>query len=67
MNSQSVGLRVAAAVFGLVCLAQLLRLLTGADVLVAGHLIPLWPSAIAFVVAGGLSLWMLKLSSSSAH
>ena len=67
MNSQSVGLRVASAVFGLVCLAQLLRLLTGADVLVAGHPIPLWPSATAFVVAGGLSLWMLKLSSSDAH
>lgn len=67
MNSRTAGLRVAAVVFGLVCLAQLLRLLTGVDVLVAGHPIPLWPNAIAFVVAGGLSLWMLKLSGGGAH
>lgn len=62
MNSQTVGLRVAAVIFGLVCLVQLLRLLTRVEVLVAGHTVPLWPNAVALVVAGGLSFWMWKLS-----
>jgi hypothetical protein len=62
MNSQVVGLRVAAVVFGLVSLAQLGRLVTRIEVLVAGYVFPLWPSAVAFVVAGVLSLWMWKLS-----
>jgi hypothetical protein len=66
MNSQVVGLRVASVVFGLVSLAQLGRLVTRVDVQVAGNVFPLWPSAVAFVVAGGLCLWMWKLSR-SAH
>jgi hypothetical protein len=41
---------------------QLLRLATGVEVLVDGHSIPLWPNAIAFVVAAVLSFWMFKLS-----
>jgi hypothetical protein len=62
VHSQTFGLRVAAVVFGLVCLLQLIRLLTGFDVQVAGHVVPLWPNAIAFLVAGGLSFWMWTLS-----
>jgi hypothetical protein len=64
MNSQSVGLRVASVVFGLVCLAQLARLVTQVEVMVAGRVFPLWPNAVAAVVAGGLCLWMWRLSSS---
>jgi hypothetical protein len=63
MNSQMVGLRVAGTIFGLVCLAQLLRLVTRAEVFVAGYQVPLWPSAVGVVIAGGLSLWTWKLSS----
>ena len=62
VNSQTVGLRVAGLVFALVCLLQLFRLLTGFEVFVAGHEVPLWPNAIAFVIAGGLSYWMWLLS-----
>ena len=61
-DSQSVGLRVASAVFALVCLLQLVRLLTGFEVQVAGHEVPLWPNAIAFLIAGGLSVWLWALS-----
>jgi hypothetical protein len=43
-------------------LAQLARLLIRPEVLVAGHLMPLWPSMVAFLIIGGLSLWMWKLS-----
>jgi hypothetical protein len=62
MNSQILGLRVAGAIFGLVCLAHLLRLVTRAEVLVVGHQVPLWPSGLAVAIAGGLSLWLWKLS-----
>ena len=62
VNSQAGGLRVAAVVFALVCLMQLVRLLTGFEVNVAGHEVPLWPNAIAFLIAGGLSVWLWALS-----
>jgi len=66
MNSQIIGLRVAGAVFGLMSLAQLARLVIRPEVLVAGHLLPLWPSALAVVILGGLSLWMRKLARTPA-
>jgi hypothetical protein len=66
MNSRTIGLQVAAVIFGLVSLLQLLRLLTGVEVLVASHAIPLWPNAVAFVVAAALSVWMFRLSRSGA-
>lgn len=62
MHTQVVGLRVAAILFGLMSVAQVLRLLLRADVLVNGHPLPLWPSALAAVILGGLSVWLLKLS-----
>jgi len=62
MNSRTVGLRVAGVIFALVCLVQLLRLVTRVDVLVAGYVVPLWPNAIAAIVAGGLSFWMWRLA-----
>jgi hypothetical protein len=61
MNSQIIGLRVASLVFGLISAAQLARLIIRPQVLVEGYLIPLWPSALAFVISGGLSLWLWKL------
>ncbi len=62
MNSQIIGLRVASIVFGVMSIAQLARLLIRPEVLVAGHLLPLWPSALAFVILGGLSFWLWKLA-----
>ena len=62
MNSQILGLKVAGFVFGLLCLAQLLRLLLRPEVLVAGNQVPLWPSGLAVAILGALSLWMWKLA-----
>jgi hypothetical protein len=62
MNRQTVGLRVAGVIFGLIAVAQLLRLVTEVEVLVAGYMMPLWPNAVAFVIFSGLSLWMWRLS-----
>ncbi|EDY22282.1 hypothetical protein CfE428DRAFT_0407 [Chthoniobacter flavus Ellin428] len=62
MNSQTMGLRVAGFVFGVMSLAQLARLLIRPEVVVAAHLIPLWPSVLAFLLLIGLSLWLLNLA-----
>jgi len=61
MNSQILGLRVASAVFGLMSIAQLVRLVIRPEVIVAGYRMPLWPSALAFLLLAGLSIWMCKL------
>jgi len=65
MKSQILGLRVAGGVFGLAALVQLMRLLMQPEVLVAGHLMPLWPSAAALVILGALCAWMLFLGGGS--
>ena len=62
MNSQIVGLRIAGTIFGLMCLGQLLRLVTRAEIVVQGHPVPLWASAIGVLIAGALSIWLWKLS-----
>ncbi|KAB2856748.1 MAG: hypothetical protein F9K41_05685 [Sphingopyxis terrae] len=62
MNSQTTGLKVAAVVFGLMALAQAARLAAQPEVLVAGSPMPLWPSALAFVILAGLGLWMWRLA-----
>ncbi len=56
MHSQIIGLRVAGTIFGIMSLGQLVRLLARVEVLVAGHPMPLWPSALAAVILGGRSL-----------
>ena len=66
MNRQIVGLRVAGTIFGIMCAGQLLRLIAGLEIVVAGYPMPLWPSAVGFVVAGGLSIWLWKLSCNSS-
>ena len=58
MKSLTIPLRVAGIVFGLMCLGQLLRLVTRTEIVIAGYPMPLWASVCGFLVAGGLSMWM---------
>lgn len=46
---------ISVVVFALVALVQLLRFALGWEVVVNGTSIPLWASAVAFVVAAGLA------------
>jgi len=62
MSSQITGLRVASAVFALMALVQLARLLIRPEVVVNSYPIPLWPSVVALVILGGLSAWMWQLT-----
>ena len=51
---------VAAIVFWLVAIAQLLRVLLQVRVTAGSHDIPLWLSAVAFVVLGTLGMWLWR-------
>jgi hypothetical protein len=62
MNSQTTGLRVASVLFGLMAMAQLVRLVIRPEVLVGGYSMPLWPSVLALIILGGLSVWMWRLA-----
>ena len=46
---------IAALVFALVAVIQLLRFMLSWEVVVNGMSVPLWASAIAFLVAAGLA------------
>ena len=65
--SQIAGLRVASAMFALLGVVQLMRLALRPEVLVAGHVMPLWPSVVAVIVLGALSAWMWRLSRPESH
>jgi len=67
MSSSILGLRVASMVFGLMTLVQLLRLAFRPEVVVAGHMIPLWPSLLAVFILGWLCLWLWSLSKPAMH
>jgi len=51
---------VAGILFLLMALAQLCRFILGIEVVAAGVVIPVWPSAVAAVVLALLSCWLLK-------
>lgn len=67
MDSQVTGLRVAGVLFGLLAIVQLARLIVRPEVLVAGNVMPLWPSVIALVVLGFMCYWMFMLTRMRAH
>jgi len=63
MTSQATGLRVASAFFAIFALAHIVRLVKQAQVMFGSTEIPMSVSVIALIVAGGLSIWMWRLSS----
>ena len=62
MTSQTFGLRVAGTIFALIALGHLLRVVTNAEIVVAGYHVPIWLNVVGAVVAGGLSCWLWRLS-----
>jgi hypothetical protein len=51
---------VAAIVFWLIALAQLLRVLFRVEVRAGGVDIPLWLSVLAVIVVGALGIWLWR-------
>jgi hypothetical protein len=50
----------ASVLLGIVSLLQLLRVIAGVRVTVGDTTIPMWPSAVAFLVAGGLAILLWR-------
>jgi hypothetical protein len=48
---------LAAVIFTIVAVLQLARAVMGVHLIVGAHTMPVWPSWIAFAVAGGLA-WL---------
>jgi hypothetical protein len=54
-------LQITAALFGLIALAHLHRLFRHWPIDLAGSMVPQWASWLGLLLAGGLSLWALRL------
>ena len=54
-------IQISGAVFGIIALAHLLRLFRHWPIDLAGHMVPLWTSWLGLLLAGGLSVWALRL------
>jgi hypothetical protein len=54
-------LQTSGALFGIIALAHLLRLFRHWPIDLAGHMVPMWASWLGLVLAGGLSIWALRL------
>ena len=67
MNSQGFGLRVASAIFALLAVAHVVRLVVQAEVTVGAHQIPMSLSVVAVIIAAVLSIWFWLLSSARAQ
>ena len=51
---------LAAALFGLIALAHLYRLVKGLEVVVSGTLLPQWLSVVGLIVAAGMALMLWR-------
>ena len=51
---------IAVAVFTLMAIVHLIRLFARWEVIVSGFVIPVWWSALGFVIAGGLALMVWR-------
>ena len=54
-------LQISGTLFGLIALGHLLRLFRHWPAELAGNPVPLWASWAGLVLAGGLSVWALRL------
>jgi len=57
---QKIALRTAGTIFLLVAIAHLGRLIVRPQIMVGNFVVPLWPSAVAFVAILALAIWMFK-------
>jgi hypothetical protein len=57
---------VSGTIFAIVSLVQLTRILMGWPVQIDLFTVPVWFSAVAFIVTGALSIWAFRSSSRGA-
>lgn len=51
---------IAAFIFALVALVHLVRLLSPFPIILAGYIVPVWISGLAFILSGLMSIWLLR-------
>ena len=66
MNTPSLGLRIAGTIFGIVAAGHAARLATRVPIVVGNWEVPFWLNWVGLVVAGGLCLWLWRLSFASS-
>jgi hypothetical protein len=54
-------IQISGTLFSVVALAHALRLLQNWSVEVAGWVVPMWISAVAVLVTGGLAVWAFRV------
>ena len=54
-------LQISGALFGIIALAHLLRLVRHWPIDIGGHMVPLGLSWLGLLLAGGLSVWAVRL------
>ena len=62
INSKILGLRVAGTIFGLVAVLNLLRVVTGVTIVIAGWMLPMWVNVLGFAGSGLICVWLWLLS-----
>ena len=55
-------LKIAAAIFGVVAVVHLVRILAGWPIVIDGWTVPMWVSWIGLIVSGGLSYYGATLA-----
>jgi hypothetical protein len=63
-NSMILGLRISGSIFGLVAILHLLRIISGASVMIDCWLMPIWVNVMGLVGGGFLCVWLWMLSMS---
>lgn len=52
--------RAAIIIFAIISLVHFLRVILQWKVIFQNTELPMWPSAVAFIVTGALAIWLLK-------
>jgi hypothetical protein len=60
--NKNVALRTAGAIFAIIALLHMMRLITGLEIIVAGKTVPMWPSIGGLIFAALLAIWMFVAS-----
>ena len=53
---------IAAAIFGVVAVLHLVRILVGWSIVIDGWTVPMWVSWVGLIISGGLSYYGVKLA-----
>jgi hypothetical protein len=62
MKSKDLALRIAGAIFGIVAVLHLLRLITGVTVMIGDWTLPMWVNMLGLIGAAVLCFWLLFMS-----